>query len=46
MKNKYIQIIGFIIIIVAIWHFVSPESAVSTAVAVAIWEFLRPSHNT
>jgi len=44
MGNKYIQIVGFIIIIGIIWHFGNPESAVVTAVVVAIWEFLKPSH--
>ena len=43
MKNKHIQIIGFIIVIAAIWYFGNPEAAAITATVVAIWEFLEPS---
>jgi hypothetical protein len=41
--NKYIQVIGFIIVIGLFWRLVGPELAVVSATVVAIWEFLKPS---
>lgn len=42
-SKKYIQVIGFVAVVMVVWKFVGPELAAVTATAVAIWEFLNPS---
>ncbi|MCH7605276.1 hypothetical protein IID24_04795 [Patescibacteria group bacterium] len=43
MSKKYVQIGGFLFLVAALWYFVGAEVAAFTAIAVAIWEFVRPS---
>ena len=43
-KYKYIQVIGFLVVIALLWRIGSAEIAAVTATMVAIWEFIHPSY--